>query len=72
MKKFENAYQLKKEIQSTFPNKIVKSINEINLINRVDLCDFKVSNKYVIITTYTPFLGKKIKIINPPFQIEFL
>jgi len=72
MTTFQTPSKLKKEITSTFPNKIVKSINGVDLINRNDLCELKVSNKYVNINTYTPVGGHRTHFFDAPFNVEFL
>lgn len=67
---FNTARDLNKSIKSTFPNKSVNSINGVDK-SSVYLGSFKVSNKHVVLTSYTPAKGDADMFFMPPFVVEF-
>jgi hypothetical protein len=71
MKQLSNIKELKSIIKNeiNFTGNKITSINGINLQNRTDLPELKVTNNYVYIETYTPFGGHKTEFISSPFII---
>jgi len=67
---FNTAKELNHAVKYSNDFKTVKTINGIN-IDSLPLGSLETSNKYIIVKSYTPFVGHKSQFIQAPYSVEF-